>query len=117
MGPARANPKGQDKYGRTALHLASLYFRLKEGHVVAKELLDRGADMEAKDGRGNTPLHAAAANYHLSVLTELLDRGANLEARDSEGRTALHKAAQWNEIRRFNVIQSDCIRKQNIQIV
>lgn len=44
-----------DRTGETALHLAARYARAD----AAKRLLDAGADTNAQDGTGRTPLHAA----------------------------------------------------------
>jgi ankyrin repeat protein len=57
------------------------------------ELLDHGADIDAKDNYGRTSLHRACANGHVSIVTELLSRGANTEAKDNgDGNTPLHVA-------------------------
>ena len=57
-------------------------------------LLDAGADIEAQDEHGETPLHrAAAASYEAAGVTALLDAGADIEARDRWGRTPLHHTA------------------------
>ena len=60
-------------------------------------LLDHGADIEAMDDEGRTPLHEAAAfNTEPAVAAVLLDHGANIEARADEGITPLHAAAAQN---------------------
>lgn len=47
--------------GLNALHLAS-----KEGHVnVVRELLQRGANVDAATKKGNTALHIASLGKHL----------------------------------------------------
>lgn len=46
-----------DRTGETALHLAARYARAD----AAKRLLDAGADPNAHDNMGRTPLHAAVA--------------------------------------------------------
>ncbi|KAH0538579.1 hypothetical protein FGG08_004829 [Glutinoglossum americanum] len=66
------------------------FFGLKEIVVL---LLERGADVEAKDGYGCTSLHWAASNGYKVVVRILLENGADVEAKDDCGGTALHKAA------------------------
>lgn len=53
-----------------------------------------GADIEAKDDGGWTPLHFAAAfNKDPAVIQALLDAGADIEAKSDRGTTPLHAAA------------------------
>ncbi|RYP14355.1 hypothetical protein DL765_006400 [Monosporascus sp. GIB2] len=83
-------PDLKDSYGRTPLLWAA-----ENGHMaVVTQLLDKGADIEAKDRyHGLTPLSWAAENGHMAVFTQLLDRGADIEAKDTYGRTPLSWAA------------------------
>ena len=59
---------------------------------MAALLLDSGADIEAKNADGETPLHMAASFGEPSVVGALLDRGANIEATDHAGGTPLNHA-------------------------
>ena len=61
--------------------------------ATARVLLNRGAFIEAKDGKGQTALHLAATNGHDPVAGLLIDRGADMEARDEKDQTPLHLAA------------------------
>jgi ankyrin repeat protein len=53
-------------------------------------LLSVGADVNAKDRYGNTPLHWSC--FQMQVVNELLDHGADIEAKDYSGWTILHRA-------------------------
>ena len=61
-------------------------------------LLDRGADLNARDDDYQTPLHTAAwFNETPEVIRTLVDGGADVDARDNWGDTPLHTAARYNE--------------------
>ncbi|MED6156343.1 hypothetical protein PIB30_013620 [Stylosanthes scabra] len=87
--------------GDTALHLTCLY-----GHLeCAQLLLDRGANLEAKDEDGALPLHDACAGGYTEIVQLLFNRAGDaeiikrmLESVDSEGDTPLHHAARGEHV-------------------
>jgi ankyrin repeat protein len=64
----------------------------KNALEAAKLLLDLGADVNAANEAGQTPLHAAAAIGANGVVGFLVERGARLDARTRQGRTALDES-------------------------
>ncbi|KAF3184865.1 hypothetical protein TWF225_005776 [Orbilia oligospora] len=64
--------------GMIGVHFAA-YFGLWESMTV---MVAEGADIEAKDEEGGTPLLWAALNGHKAVVRLLVDNGADLEAKD-----------------------------------
>ena len=48
-------------------------------------LLRKGADLNAANSDGNTPLHLAAANGRKAVVKFLVANRANTDARNNEG--------------------------------
>ena len=56
-------------------------------------LLNFGADVDAQEEEGYTPLHFAVAGGHTRVLAMLLAAGADVNAPDATARTPLHLAA------------------------
>jgi len=60
---------------------------------VARLLVDRGANVNAKDADGWTPLIKAAQAGHADTVQLLMDHGADMTAADSNGRTAWMFAA------------------------
>ena len=59
---------------KTFLHRACV-----QGHYQLTELLlDKGADIEAKDKEGNTPLMYVSYESNFLIVELLLDRGAKI---------------------------------------
>ena len=56
-------------------------------------LLDAGADIQARDGRGRTVLMSALQSRHVETVLELIEKGAEVNVRDNVGGTALSRAA------------------------
>ena len=73
----------------------------KQGNLEAvKQHLADGADVNAKDKYGLTPLHHAAWQGRNEIVELLIANGADVNAKDVDGGTPLHYAA-WqgrNEI-------------------
>lgn len=67
--------------GMSLLHWAALGGQAE----AAAFLLDAGADPNARDRAGDTPLGAAAAGCHVAVIRLLLARGADPELRNARG--------------------------------
>lgn len=60
--------------------------------ATGEALLAAGADLGARDERGRTALHYAAAIGYTSVVTLLVERGADVRAADADGVTPLDAA-------------------------
>ncbi|MHC4741125.1 MAG: ankyrin repeat domain-containing protein [Planctomycetota bacterium] len=74
-------------HGRTPLHHA--------WHLSTAELLiEEGADVNAKDLAGQSPLHRMALGGHKAVAELLIKNGANVNARDNQGRSPLDLAKE-----------------------
>ena len=79
---------GTANNGITPLMLASV----GGFNLAAKELLNKGADVNAQTSSGETALMAAAFNGYLPLVRTLLSRGARPTVRDGQGGTALSYA-------------------------
>jgi len=74
--------------------LVAVRYRLME---EIKKLIERGADVNAKDNEGQTPLYAAIWSGDANMVELLLDKGANIEIKDSYGQTPLDVAVRYSQ--------------------
>jgi ankyrin len=63
--------------------------------ILGKRKSRAGANIEAKDNDGDTPLHDASWNGHLPVVKALLAVGANILASNNNGRLPVHEAVSY----------------------
>ncbi|XP_028173938.1 poly [ADP-ribose] polymerase tankyrase [Ostrinia furnacalis] len=87
--PRLVNCRDEDGRHSTPLHFAAGYNRLP----LAQLLLQRGADVHAKDKGGLVPLHNACSYGHYEVTELLVAAGAGVNAADLWRFTPLHEAA------------------------
>jgi ankyrin repeat protein len=63
-----------------------------------KDLIERGADVNAKEEYGNTSLHWASLMDCIEIVKLLIEKGADVNAEDIDGWTPLHMAADLNQM-------------------
>jgi len=69
-----------------------LHYAVGEGrNEIAKLLIAKGANVNAKDGNGSTPLHYANTK---EIAEPLIAEGANVNAKNKDGKTPLDLAIQ-----------------------
>jgi ankyrin repeat protein len=94
---AVANIKNTAGYGQTPLHFQALR-RRKEDRRVAKLLIDKGANIAARDPNGCTPLHKAAEWGNDNLVRLLVEHGADVNSTDDGGNSPLHLAANHGRL-------------------
>ena len=86
-----ANVNVQNKYGKTAIHLANQY-----GHKDCIEtLLRAGADVSIQNIYGRTALHWASIKGHKDCLEVLIKNNVDVNVQDKYDTTALHYASLY----------------------
>ncbi|KAL8405589.1 hypothetical protein RB596_004455 [Gaeumannomyces avenae] len=96
----RGSETWDENAGQTALHV-TVENQGEVAYMLAKVLIQTGADVAAKDARGRTPLHVAESE---SMLNLLLGCGAESRAQDNDGRTVWHVAAANNDAKTLRVL-------------
>lgn len=80
--------------GEGALHIV-----VKRGdEVYLRYLLQKGADANLRDGKGNTPLILAIENGQPGMISLLIDGKANVNLGNAGGETPLIRAVQRRDI-------------------
>jgi len=94
---ADPNTRGEAGGGTTAL-MAAAKWGDQDDNALAKDLIARKVDVNARDKWGNTALHYAALPgvKRKALLEVLLDAGADVNAQRNDGQTALMIIAGWS---------------------
>ena len=81
-----------------------------EDYEHLDKALSAGAEVNARNSEGRTPLHVAAFRGTTDMATALLNAGAEVNAESDEYRTPLHDAAQEGRIAALKVLLSSGAR-------
>ncbi|KAJ6779447.1 hypothetical protein PWT90_05426 [Aphanocladium album] len=96
LGEDSAEVNAKDVYGNFPLHCVK--FETDEVPNFITLLIENGADVSARNNRGETALHLACSKGSLCSVTLLLDRGADITAVDFNGLNSIHFAAQSQNV-------------------
>ena len=97
----------RDFQGRTTLHLAA-----SGGHLqVVQMLLERGADINARNNADETPLYETLeyinyklADRYLDVMRVLLEHGADIDTQNNAQWAPLHRASYYGSLQATRVL-------------
>ncbi|KAJ3499726.1 hypothetical protein NLG97_g98 [Lecanicillium saksenae] len=92
----------KDKYGASPLHCVK--YENKKAPNVIKLLIERGADISAKNNQGQTALHLACSEPCLRSFIALVKQGADTAAIDLEGQNVVHYAAHAGNTKLVKVL-------------
>ncbi|HUU16925.1 MAG TPA: ankyrin repeat domain-containing protein [Sedimentisphaerales bacterium] len=102
------NARAPARQKKTLLHEA-----VDSGHKeLVQYLLDKGADINAKERRGWTPLHMASAAGQREIVELLISKGAALNVGDIRGGTALWYAKEQGNKEIVELLRSRSAEEQ-----
>ncbi len=84
--PERILRARERRTGYTPLLFACYLDKRRESALIAGYLLERGAELDARERSGRTPLMVAVQSAGYDVIQMLLRFGPDLEVRDENGR-------------------------------
>jgi ankyrin repeat protein len=79
-----------DNNSSTPLHLAISDVHFWDVEEAVGLLLERGANINLRNGQGQTALHKASLRCHTDIIGIILNHGADVDAQDNDGSTPLH---------------------------
>ena len=73
---------------------------------VVEFLVSVGANINARDDKGNTPLHYATMSKHVELVQVLVDSDADISLENDEGQTPLDLAIKHNSLDVVNILKN-----------
>ncbi|KAF1967742.1 ankyrin [Bimuria novae-zelandiae CBS 107.79] len=103
---AGADPHRKSFRRHTPLHKIHLQENGSQKHIESEiaTLLRYGADLEARNRFGRTPLHLAVQNKHSETVAGLANHGANVNTLDHRRNAPLHSAIYYNNIEIIKIL-------------
>ena len=93
------------------VHAGELHDAAIKGDIFkVRQLIEKGADVNARDQNQHTPLHNAASRRNTDVAKLLIDKGADVNAKDNYGQTALDMAEASHKPDIVSILRAAVIR-------
>ena len=109
---ANADVALKNVHGKTGMH----YLSECGWDTTSLDLLLRyGANIEATDHFGRTPLHLTGREDNHLMVSGLLERGANINARATSGWTCLHQALHSNSYNSLSILLDNTALRYNVK--
>lgn len=99
---AGANPNMRDANKNTALHLALKLPQRFHPLELINALMDSGANIDARNDKGQTPLHLACILGDIALMEVLLARGPSVTKKDKNKKMAIQHALVVNSLHSLN---------------
>ena len=92
-------------YSENKYENLSLFDLIQNGKInLAIKKIQSGADVNAKNNDGLTPLHWASSNEHIEIVKLLLEHGADVNAKNDDGYTPLYWASRKGHTEIVNLL-------------
>ncbi|AVP87858.1 hypothetical protein phytr_9300 [Candidatus Phycorickettsia trachydisci] len=110
----RVSPDARDEDRDPMLHLAIM---CDESHQIAKLLIAKGANINARDLDGKTPLLIALPRCKTEIIEFMLEKGANVHAKDKLNSSGIDKVFIHCERNGKEIIIPENIRLKTLSLL